>query len=67
MVRGAARPDSDLDFLVRLKTATFDAYMDVKFLLEDSLARPVDLVMEDSLKPRLREPVLQEAVDVPGF
>jgi uncharacterized protein len=67
MARGDARLDSDLDFLVRLKSETFDAYMDVKFLLEDSLARPVDLVMEDTLKPRLREPVLREALDVPGF
>lgn len=67
MARGTARADSDIDFLVRLKNETFDAYMDVKFLLGDRLGRPVDLVLEDTLKPRLREPILQESVDVPGI
>lgn len=67
MARGSARADSDLDFLVRLKHDTFDAYMDVKFLLEDKLGRSVDLVLEETLKPRLRQPILQEALDAPGF
>jgi predicted nucleotidyltransferase len=65
--RGEARPDSDLDLLVDLEHKSFDAYMDVKFLLEDKLSRSVDLVLEDSLKPRLRNRVLQEAVNAPGF
>ena len=39
---------------------SFDNYMDLKFYLEDLLARKVDLVMADALKPRLRPVVLQE-------
>lgn len=65
--RGDARSDSDMDLLVRLEPKSFDAYMDAKLLLEDTFARPIDLVLEDSLKPRLRERVLQEAIDAPGF
>jgi uncharacterized protein len=67
MARGTARADSDLDFLVRLKHHTFDSYMDVKLLLEDRLGRPVDLVLENTIKPRLREPIMREAIDAPGF
>jgi hypothetical protein len=53
---------SDLDFLVVLHEPTFDHYMDLKFYLEDLFGRSVDLVIEDSLKPRLRPYVLREVV-----
>ena len=39
---------------------TFDNYMGLKFFLEDHLNRRVDLVIADSIKPRLRETILQE-------
>lgn len=61
--RGEARPDSDLDLLVDLDERTFDRYMDLKIFLEDLFARPVDLVLEDRIKPRLRDRILSEAVD----
>jgi predicted nucleotidyltransferase len=35
MVRGEARPDSDLDVLVEFDVPSFDHYMDLKFYLED--------------------------------
>jgi predicted nucleotidyltransferase len=58
---------SDLDVLVELAPKTFDGYMDVKFLLEDSLGRRVDLVLLDALKPRLRAAILKDRIDVEGF
>ena len=66
-VRGEAGEKSDLDFLVELDPKSFDAYMDVKFFLEDLFGRKVDLVLADALKPRLRPRILAEAVDVPGL
>ncbi len=65
--RGEDRPGSDIDLLVDLSPLTFDSYMDLKFHLEDLLHRPVDLVLQDALKPLLREKVLAEKVDVPGL
>jgi len=56
--RGEAGPASDVDAIVDLAEPTFDSYMDLKFYLDDLLGRPVDLVMADALKPRLRPHVL---------
>ena len=65
VVRGEARPDSDIDFLVEFEgPASFDRYMDVKLYLEDLTARRVDLVTRAALKPRLRRGVEAEAVRV---
>jgi hypothetical protein len=41
--------------------------MDLKFFLEDLFGRKVDLVLADTIKPRLRERILEEAVHAPGF
>ncbi len=65
--RNEAGPRSDLDFMVELTKTTFDSYMHAKILLEDALELPVDLVLASSLKPRLRERILRELIDVPGF
>lgn len=62
--RGEASPRSDVDLLVEFDKTSFDAYMDLKFYLEDLLERPVDLVIRRSLKPLLRDRVLQEVQDV---
>jgi uncharacterized protein len=53
-LRDSTSDRSDVDILVELVHPTFDRYMDLKFFLEDKLGRPVDLVLADSLKPRLR-------------
>lgn len=45
--------DSDIDILVKLEKQTFDAYMDVKIYLEDLFGCSVDLVIEETIKPRL--------------
>jgi predicted nucleotidyltransferase len=65
--RGDAVPESDMDFLVALDKPTFDSYMDVKFFLEDLFDCRVDLVMEETIKPRLRPHILGEVIYVPGL
>ena len=60
--RGSASPESDVDILVELAEPTFDHYMDLKFYLEEVLNRPVDLVMADTVKPRLRPIIGKEVV-----
>src|SRR6188768_3327794 len=62
LARGEGSSSSDIDLLVELQSKTFDAYMDVKLLLEKILGRRVDLVLADALKPRLRPMILAEAV-----
>lgn len=66
---GEARQGSDLDFLVEFRPGakTFDNYMDLKALLEDLFGTPVDLVVPETLKNRLREGILRETVYAPGF
>ena len=65
VVRGEARPDSDIDFLVEFEgPASFDRYMDVKLYLEDLTARRVDLVTRAALKPRMRPLIEREAIRV---
>jgi len=61
VLRGSAGDSSDVDILVELAHPTFDHYMDLKFFLEDKLGRPVDLVLEDSLKPRIKPIITSEA------
>ncbi|MBI5521988.1 MAG: nucleotidyltransferase family protein [Desulfarculus sp.] len=60
--RGEAGPASDVDIIVELAEPTFDHYMDLKFYLEDALQRPVDLLMADAVKPRLRPVIERETV-----
>lgn len=65
VARGDDRPDSDVDVLVEFGgPATFDQYMDLKFLLEDLLGRRVDLVSTRGLKPRLRQYIEREMLYV---
>ena len=60
--RGNAGPESDVDILVDLTEPTFDNYMDLKFYLEEILDHPVDLVIHDAIKPRLKPIIEQEVV-----
>jgi len=64
--RSESSQTSDLDFLVELEHPTFDAYMGLLEYLESLFGRPVDLVLENAIKPRLREPILRETVHAPG-
>ena len=67
VARGEATASSDLDFLVELSPKTFDAYMDLKFYLEDLFGTRVDLVLRESVKPLLRATILDEAVHAAGL
>lgn len=60
-LKGTAGDSSDIDLLVDLAEPTFDHYMDLKFYLEALFDRPVDLVLTDTIKPRLK-PVIQKEV-----
>lgn len=66
-VRGEAKPTSDLDFLVEFEDPSFDAYMGLLEYLETLFGRPVDLVLANMLKPRLREPILRETLHAEGL
>ena len=59
-VHDAAREGNDVDILVELDQPTFDHYMDLKFYLEERLERPVDLVLADTVKPRLKSIIASE-------
>jgi predicted nucleotidyltransferase len=61
-VHGRERAKSDIDILVEFQRGgkTFDNYMGVKFFLEKTFHRKVDLVIKDSLKPRIKDRVLSE-------
>jgi hypothetical protein len=65
--RGFSGPNSDLDFVVEFEAKSFDRYMDLKLLLEKLFGCPVDLVLSDVIKPRLRKAILGEAVYAQGL
>jgi uncharacterized protein len=64
VLRGPVDDKSDVDILVEQDHPTFDHYMDLKFFLEDRLGIPVDLVLADSLKPRLKPIITREVTYV---
>ncbi len=66
-VRGEDTSASDLDFLVEFERKSFDSYMDLKLFLEELFDRQVDPVLVDGIKPRLRTPILPEAIHAPGL
>lgn len=55
---------SDLDILVDFYEGgeTFDNYMDLKILLEDSLNLKVDLVVKNSLRDEIKSFILSEVI-----
>ncbi len=67
VARGENASARDLDFLVEFAPISFDAYMDLKEYLEKLFECPVDLVLANALKPRLREPILNETLHAPGL
>lgn len=65
--RGEQRKSSDIDLLVEFEKPSFDNYMELKFFLEDLLKARVDVVMADSLKPRLKPYIEQEVIYAQGL
>lgn len=64
---GSSRMESDIDFLVQLDQPTFDNYMNLKIFLEDLFLCKIDLVLEETLKPRLRPYILEEVIYASGL
>ncbi len=66
-VRDEAKRDSDVDFLVQfdLRQKNFDNFMQLSFLLEDVLQRPVELVTTEAISPFLGPQILAEVEYVP--
>lgn len=65
VVRDEAKPESDIDILVRFDgPATSKRYFGVQFYLEDLLGHSVDLVTEKALRSELRPYVEREAIHV---
>jgi hypothetical protein len=66
VLRGEARPDSDVDLLVQFSpnAKTFDHFLALSELLEERLGRHVELVTTEALSPFLGPRILAEAQDV---
>ena len=64
-VRHENRPDSDLDVLVTfVKTPSLLRFIELENYLSDLLDIKVDLVMRDTLKPRIGKKILEEVVPI---
>ena len=61
-VRGEQRPESDIDLLVEFEQGkkTFDAFMELSFLLEEVLQRRFELATMESLSPYVGPHILRE-------
>ena len=66
VLRNEARPNSDVDVLVEFapKEKTFDHFMALADLLEDTLQHRVEVVTTESLSPFIGPHILAEARDV---
>jgi uncharacterized protein len=65
VARNEATQESDLDFIVNFDgVITFDRYMDLKIFLEDLFGKKIDLAIEDTLKPQIRQKILEDAIDI---
>jgi len=66
VLRNEARPDSDVDVLVEFTPAekTFDRFMALADLLENTLGHPVEVVTTEALSPFIGPYILAEARDV---
>ena len=65
--RGEQTDSSDIDLLVEFtpEKHTFDNFMDVSFLLEETLGRKVEIVTPQGLSPHIGPHILKEVVRVP--
>lgn len=64
-VRSEQKKDSDLDILVTFKEVpSLLTFLAIENYLTDLLGVKVDLVMKDSLKPKIGGQILREAVPV---
>jgi predicted nucleotidyltransferase len=65
VARDEAKVGSDVDVLVSFEhKASFDAFMDLKFYLEELFAVPVDLVTDKAMRPEIRSSIEKELINV---
>ncbi|HXK40206.1 MAG TPA: nucleotidyltransferase family protein [Candidatus Paceibacterota bacterium] len=66
VLRGEARPDSDVDLLVEFHPdqKTFDHFMGLAFFLENLLEHRVEIVTPEYMSPYIGPHILREAEDV---
>ncbi|MBI3661147.1 nucleotidyltransferase family protein [Candidatus Acetothermia bacterium] len=64
-VQGQQKKGSDLDILIEFsKPIDLFTFVELKDFLSELLGVKVDLVMKDTLKPRIKEKILREALSV---
>jgi predicted nucleotidyltransferase len=64
-IRGKQKRKSDLDILVEFhETIDLFKYIELENYLSEKLGVKVDLVMKDTLKPRIKDRILNEAIPV---
>ena len=62
---GSQKKSSDLDVLVEFsKTIDLFKYIELENYLSEKLGIKVDLVMKDTLKPRIKDRILNEAIPI---
>lgn len=61
---GSETPKSDIDILVEFESGkkNFDNYMGLKFYLEDLFQKKVDLVIKESIRPKLKDKILKDVL-----
>jgi predicted nucleotidyltransferase len=67
VAQNRSRRESDVDLLVEFEPGRPSGmleFVDLKGWLESVLGRPVDLVTPANLKPRIRERIVREAINV---
>lgn len=63
--RGEQTQDSDVDVLIEYEQApTLFAVVNLRDFLRDLIGLPVDVVTKNGLKPRIRDRVLAEVIDI---
>lgn len=65
--RNEADQASDLDFLVEMNDASLSQYLDVKTFLEHQFGRKVDVVLHDTLRPKISEHIKKDLAYAEGF
>lgn len=64
-IYGQQKKKSDLDILVEFsKTIDLFKYIELENYLSEKIGIKVDLVMKDTLKPRIKNRILKEAIPV---
>jgi len=63
IVRGEAAPDSDLDILVEIEdNISLLDFVGIKIEIEEALGKKIDLVEYSTIKPLIKERILNEQV-----